>query len=420
MQRSSDTIGAIAGALAKAQAELSNPEKSLTATIGGSGPKEMARTFRYAPLSAGLDIVRKCLGQHEIATVQSTAIDQQSRLVKLTTVLAHSSGEWMSSEWPVCPLSETGAPHRMGAALTYARRYALFSLVGIAGEDDLDAPDLPVVKLNGGGPDPDLNPQGRDQGSNGRAASTTKSANGAPRNTPKRGNARAVLGVEDSAKVRDQLLAELAVLNSADQVDAWAQRSLLIKNSLTSSNASEVEGAFWAKLDELSGSNASLRQETSIKHLEPAELTLAPASPDEFEALTAINPKPRRLRDRQHLKFVSTQPCLICGRQPSDAHHLRFAQPKALGRKASDEFTVPLCRVHHREVHRTTKEVAWWTQLGIEPLEIARKLWTRSHPVPGASSDEGTKSTAANDRQAISLMESVDSKGDERGHYPIT
>src|SRR5262245_5342745 len=143
VQRHSDTIGAIAGALAKAQAELTNPEKSLTATIQAVFPREAARTFRYAPLSGGLDIVRKCLGRHEIATVQSTAIDREAGLVHLTTMLAHSSGEWMSSDWPVCPVAETSAPHRMGAALTYARRYALFALVGIAGEDDLDAPDVP-------------------------------------------------------------------------------------------------------------------------------------------------------------------------------------------------------------------------------------------------------------------------------------
>ena len=142
MQRSSESIGAIAAALAKAQAELANPEKSLTATIRSAGSREGERTFRYAPLSSGLEIVRKTLGQHEIATVQTTAIDNEAGLIRLTTILAHSSGEWMSSDWPVCPISETATPHRMGAALTYARRYALFTLVGIAGEDDLDAPDL--------------------------------------------------------------------------------------------------------------------------------------------------------------------------------------------------------------------------------------------------------------------------------------
>ena len=98
--------------------------------------------LRYAPLCGGLDIVRKTLGQHEIATLQTTAIDQTPGMVNLTTTLAHSSGEWVASDWPVCPIAETANPQRMGAALTYARRYALFTLVGIAGEDDLDAPDL--------------------------------------------------------------------------------------------------------------------------------------------------------------------------------------------------------------------------------------------------------------------------------------
>src|SRR5437016_986287 len=140
MQRSSETIGALAGALAKAQIELANPEKSLTATIRSPFPREGDRSFRYASLSSGLDLVRKSLGRHEIATVQTTSIDAGAGLIRLTTTLAHSSGEWVSSDWPVCPVTETATPHRMGAALTYARRYALFTLVGIAGEDDLDAP----------------------------------------------------------------------------------------------------------------------------------------------------------------------------------------------------------------------------------------------------------------------------------------
>src|SRR5215469_2838091 len=142
MQRSSPNIGTLAAALAKAQSEIANPEKSLTATIVSPFPREGSRTFRYASLSSGLDLVRKCLGQHEIATVQTTAIERDSGLIRLTTTLVHASGEWVSSDWPVCPVSETAAPHRLGAALTYARRYALFILVGIAGEDDLDAPDL--------------------------------------------------------------------------------------------------------------------------------------------------------------------------------------------------------------------------------------------------------------------------------------
>jgi hypothetical protein len=114
-----------------------------TCVESGEPPRRRNRAgARYAPLSAGLDIVRKTLGQHDIAVVQTTAIDQAAAIVNLTTVLAHASGEWISSDWPVCAVSETATPHRMGAALTYARRYALFTLVGIAGEDDVDAPDL--------------------------------------------------------------------------------------------------------------------------------------------------------------------------------------------------------------------------------------------------------------------------------------
>src|SRR6188768_1903268 len=161
MQHSSQTISKIAAALAKAQAKIENPEKSLTATIESPFPREGQRSFRYAPLSTGLDIVRKCLGQHEIATVQSTAIDRDSGLIKLTTTLFHASGEWVSSDWPVCPASETAAPHRMGAALTYARRYALFTLVGIAGEDDLDAPDLAVRRVD---PSPQNSPPEKKNG----------------------------------------------------------------------------------------------------------------------------------------------------------------------------------------------------------------------------------------------------------------
>ena len=119
MQRSSESIGAIAAALAKAQAELTNPEKSLVATIRASHPRDHDQTFRYAALSSGLDIVRKALGGHEIATVQTTAIDKEAGLIRLTTTLAHSSGEWLSSEWPVCAISRDGgaAPHGSGAHL---------------------------------------------------------------------------------------------------------------------------------------------------------------------------------------------------------------------------------------------------------------------------------------------------------------
>src|SRR6202158_3030217 len=121
MHRSSESIASLAAALAKAQVLLTNPEKSLAATVRSDRYDEPGRAFRYAPLSSGLDIVRKALGQHEIATVQTTSIDQAAQSVSLTTVLAHSSGEWIASDWPVCGLSEMATPRRMGAGLTSAR-----------------------------------------------------------------------------------------------------------------------------------------------------------------------------------------------------------------------------------------------------------------------------------------------------------
>ena len=141
MHRSSESVAAIATALAKAQTELSNPEKAMVGMVYNNR-SDTPQSFRYASLSSGLDIVRKTLGGQQIAITQTTDIDQVNGMVNLTTILLHTSGEWISSDWPVCQLSETSAPRRMGAALTYARRYALFTMVGIAGEDDLDAPDL--------------------------------------------------------------------------------------------------------------------------------------------------------------------------------------------------------------------------------------------------------------------------------------
>jgi hypothetical protein len=108
-------------------------------------------------------------------------------------------------------------------------------------------------------------------------------------------------------------------------------------------------------------------------------------------------PAPRRVRDRDHVKLVAKQPCLVCGRRPADPHHLRFAQSRALGRKVSDEFTVPLCRGHHREVHRCGDEATWWKKAGIDPTVLARALWLVSHPLPTASGNE--QSTAKSERR---------------------
>ena len=239
MHRSSPSIGAIAAALAKAQGELRNPEKSLMATIQSPFPREGDRTFRYASLASGLDIVRKSLGQHEIATVQTTAIDQASGQIRLTTLLAHASGEWISSDWPVCPISETAAPHRMGAALTYARRYALFALVGIAGEDDLDAPDsLPE-------PSPTMKATVK------ASRPTNQGSQNGTIHRPRQ--AKPVLDAEPSAALRDQLVKEINDLKDGDDLALWAHRRIAAKNTLTSDDARAVEAAYRALLEAPSG-----------------------------------------------------------------------------------------------------------------------------------------------------------------------
>jgi hypothetical protein len=270
MQRSSETIGAIAAALAKAQAELTNPEKSLVAIIWASHPRDHDQTFRYAALSSGLDIVRKALGGHEIATVQTTAIDKEAGLIRLTTTLAHSSGEWLSSEWPVCPIAETAAPRRMGAALTYARRYALFTLVGIAGEDDLDAPDL----AEGGKADA-ADTAGMADIEGVAASSQPSDAVGerrpaaAPRRTEKVPRpARTVLGQEQSAALREKPLADLSQLQSDDEAADWVHKNLATKNMLITADAIAVEAGFREKLATIEVASAA-RQERL--HSAPAE-----------------------------------------------------------------------------------------------------------------------------------------------------
>ena len=248
MQRSSQSIASLAAALAKAQIELANPEKSLLGTIkAGPGRDGPERVFRYAPLSSGLEIVRKTLGQHEIATVQTTAIDQAAGIVNLTTVLAHASGEWIASDWPVCPISETATPHRMGAALTYARRYALFTLVGIAGEDDLDAPDLVAPTTPSSGLE---QPNG---GADGRSNGGAKPHSGYRPPFRRHGGKFRIcptpgLTPEASAQLRDQLLSQLDAIVDGDKAALWAKRSLPGKNKLTVPDAQRIEDAFQARL----------------------------------------------------------------------------------------------------------------------------------------------------------------------------
>jgi hypothetical protein len=370
MHRSSESVAALASALAKAQAELVNPEKSLTATIRAGRPGEVDRTFRYAPLSSGLDIVRKTLGEHEIATVQTTAIDRASGMVNLTTMLAHASGEWIASDWPVCPIVEIASPQRMGAALTYARRYALFTLVGIAGEDDLDAPDICA-------PGPATGPS-----LSGAQVSPQTPGNGKMRGAAKPASAP-VLSLDESAALRDRLLGEIASLQSQEGATTWAREALAAKNKLTAADAKLLEDAFEQKLAgfPIAEAAAPMASGDASSVSDPGSQEAGPSNsidrhpPNGIDKNVLAVGAPRRYRNKEHLRFVTRQPCLLCARKPSDAHHLRFVQPRALGRKASDEFAVPLCRIHHSAVHRSGDERAWWKAAGIDPLKVARKLW---------------------------------------------
>jgi hypothetical protein len=258
-----------------------------------------------------------------------------------------------------------------GAALTYARRYALFTLVGIAGEDDLDAPDLEHVAGKAGPPN------GSAGQTNGHAHATGASGN-SRRRAPVTRLVLPILTIEPSGQLQDRLLGELSRLQSSDEAANWANRSLPAKNTLIVADAQLVEDGFRIKM-------------AALEEAQPGECPEAAHSPNPAIATTQeslptgrgtglgrIAAKTIRLRDKDHRKFVASQPCLVCGRSPADAHHLRFAQPRALGRKVSDEFTVPVCRVHHRELHRHGDEAAWWQKIKIDPLPIARRLWQQA------------------------------------------
>lgn len=369
MHQSSERIGTIAAALARAQAELTNPEKSLTAVIRSPFPREEDRTFRYASLASGLDIVRKTLSQQEIATIQTTRIEQPAGQIHLTTLLAHASGEWISSDLPVCAAKEVEAPHRMGAALTYARRYALFALVGIAGEDDLDAPDLMT------GPTAAAEPQ----------------ISPGPKGKPAKGilNRSPILPPGRSAELLDRLLSELASRDGGEDLLAWAKISLPLKNTLLEADARILEAAYHRRFEEAAlpdldivdqwpmlavGQPMSEDSSSRTRHGVDGPANDSPVA----QAGLAYPKEPPRKRSKDHLAFIRSQGCLVCQRTPADAHHLKFAQQRTLGRKVSDEFTVPLCRSHHQSLHRHGNERAWWTNLQISPLPIARELWDAS------------------------------------------
>ena len=385
MQRSSETIGAIAAALAKAQAELTNPEKSLIATIRASNPREKDQTFRYAALSSGLDIVRKALGGHEIATVQTTAIDKEAGLIRLTTTLAHSSGEWLSSEWPVCPITETAAPRRMGAALTYARRYALFTLVGIAGEDDLDAPDLGA----GGNSDPK---PGLDIQTSTKPATDEPSF--APSGASRKGKVirppRIVLATDQSKALRDRLVAELGDLKSADEAADWVHKNLPAKNTLTPADAETVEASFRERLATIEGGQSALlrmiarlsatraTEPSAASKAKPSTVPRRPLRKRQSSGAVALRRRPFVCATRSTANSSPRNPASSAAARPPK--RITFASPNR-ARSAARSATNTRSRsagVHHRELHRYGDEASWWAGVSIDPLPIALELWRRS------------------------------------------
>src|SRR5262249_1512743 len=192
------------------------------------------------------------------------------------------------------------------------------------------------------------------------------------------------LDAGQSAALRDKLVAEVTGLASAQSAVAWAAGALSAKNSLIAGDAKMLEEAFEQKLSSLSWSAPSeVLTEESAAAREVTEEPQAPGighhQPEGIDKSLLTIAAPRRYRNREHLRYVTQQPCLVCGRRPSDSHHLGFMQPRALGRKVSDEFAVPLCRGHHRAVHRARDEPAWWKQAGIDPIKVARRLWKETH-----------------------------------------
>jgi len=184
----------------------------------------------------------------------------------------------------------------------------------------------------------------------------------------------AVLDPNASAALRARLVTELNDLSSAEHAATWGLQALAAKNTLLPADAERVESALQVQLSKLASETAA----------GPSAKRAKRRSRSVVDKTVLSLPTPRRMRDREHVKSVAKQPCLVCGRRPADAHHLRFAQSAALGRKVSDEFTVPLCRGHHREVHRCGDEAAWWVKTGIDPSAAARVLWLKSHPLPSA------------------------------------
>jgi hypothetical protein len=278
--------------------------------------------------------------------------------------------------------------------VTYARRYALFTLVGIAGEDDLDAPDLAVSASLLQAPSSTLA-----DGSIPPRPASPSPAPAANRTGPafadrvgERRRRAVKLMPEASARLRDQLTVEVVQFRDTTSLTAWAYRALPLKNQLSSADAQAVEAAFDAKVRLLE--EAQTVSET--KEESPLPTEGEPIRRQSRGETVVVLGKPVCERDRHHLKFVTTQPCLICGRTPSDAHHVKFAEQRAMGRKVSDRFTVPVCRLHHRELHRRGNERAWWQHYGIAPLDVAAALWQMTHAIETAA-NRGTELDGSTD-----------------------
>jgi hypothetical protein len=199
----------------------------------------------------------------------------------------------------------------------------------------------------------------------------------------------APLEPEQSAALREKLLSELGTITSADLAAIWAQEALPAKNSLAAADAKLVEDAFEHRLSDLAPSQTAEAADDAAPSTDVdlvgahAMLSKGSGELDQPNKSALLLARPRRYRNREHLRYVAQQACLICGRKQSDPHHLRYLQPRALGRKASDEFAVPLCRSHHRAVHRAGDEQAWWKAAGIDPVKIAHELWKQTrlnHP----------------------------------------
>src|SRR5439155_23603133 len=198
----------------------------------------------------------------------------------------------------------------------------------------------------------------------------------------------------------------------ADLAAAWPREALPAKNSLTAANAKLVEEAFEGRLSELAPSTTAEAADDAAPstHVTLATANRNPDQPNGINKSMLVLAKPRRYRNRDHLRFVMQQPCLLCGRNPSDAHHIRFVQPRALGRKASAEFAVPLCRSHHRAVHRAGNEKARWKQAGIDPIKVARNPWKHTRIEEGRIEPEWTAQGDSADRPAESDALAVNSQ----------